>query len=224
MSTLQAVIASINIPYGPPPPGPVGTLIWDGVPESYLRPTGGTDPVLTALLMPDNSTTKDVHVFGGTDYISTPGQATGNFYFNIWFYPTTNNVGLMSEQGSEFENTGYYYNMLEIDATGGVNVNVWNGGSITTFAIVGPVNLNAWNHIYYYYDGTNLGASLNNNGVSSTVATRSAPSTSYFSFGANCSTFVSSNARFQGTLGDVVISSTTPGSNYNDTKATYGLT
>lgn len=224
MSTLQAVIASISIPYGPPPPGPVGTLTWDTTPESYTRPSGGTDPVLTSLLMPDNSTTQDVHVFSGTDYIVTPGHNIAGVYFNIWFYPTSNNVELMTHQGSEFEQTSYYYNMLEINASGGINAGGWNGGSITSVTSSETVNLNAWNHVYYRCSGGTLSVCLNNGSTYSTLISYSAPTTSYFAIGATAVTYMTSNARFQGTLGDVAGSSYIAGSNYNDTKAVYGLT
>jgi hypothetical protein len=206
--------------------GAVGDYLWDTAPESYTRPSGGTDPVLTSLLMPDNSTTKNVHVFSGTNYISTQGHGIALFYFNIWFYPTSNHVGLMAEQGGPVENTVYYYNALEIGLSGNINASVWTGSSPATIVSSGSVTLNAWNHLYFYYNNlsTEMGISLNNATTQTTTVTRSGPDTSYFLFGSNCSTYITSNARFQGKLGDVTGSTYIAGSNYNDTKTVYGLT
>jgi hypothetical protein len=205
--------------------GAVGDYVWDTVARSYTRPSGGTDPVLTALLMPDNST-KNVHVFSGTNYISTQGHGNSSFYFNIWFYPISNHVGLMSEQGGPVENTVYFYNALEIGLSGNINAGVWNGGNITYITSSGSVTLNAWNHLYFYYNNsaTELGVSLNNATAQTTTVTRSGPGTSYFLFGSQCSTYMTSNVRFAGKLGDVIGSSSALVSNYNDTKTVYGLT
>jgi hypothetical protein len=205
--------------------GAVGDYVWDTAPESYIRPSGGTDPVLTSILMP-NSSTKNVHVFSGTNYISTQGHGIASFYFNIWFYPTSNHVGLMAEQGGPVENTVYYYNALEIGLSGNINASVWNGANATTIVSSGSVTLNSWNHLYFYYNNlsTELGVSLNNATLQTTTVTRSGPGTSYFTFGANCATYMTSNARFQGKLGDVTGSSYISGSSYNDTKTVYGLT
>ena len=206
--------------------GPVGGYFWDITNESYTRPSGGNNPVLSSLLMPDNATTKNVHVFNGTNYISTQGHSVASFYFNIWFYPTINNVGLMSEQGGPVENTVYFYNALEIGVSGNINASVWTGTSTTTIVSSGSVTLNAWNHLYFYYinGSTQMGVSLNNATIQTTTVTRDGPVTSYFTFGANCATYITSNARFQGTLGDVTGSSYIAGSSYNDTKTVYGLT
>ncbi len=223
MSIIQTLMTSTL--GGPVADGAVGDYVWDITNESYTRPSGGTDPVLTSLLMPDNST-KNVHVFSGTNYISTQGHGIASFYFNIWFYPTSNHVGLMTEQGGPVENTVYFYNALEIGLSGNINAGVWNGGNITYITSSGSVTLNAWNHLYFYYNNgaTELGVSLNNATTQTTTVTRSPPTTSYFLFGAQCSTYMTSNVRFAGKLGDVTGSSYIPGSTYNDTKTVYGLT
>lgn len=205
-------------------PSPVGSLIWNGVTESYLRPTGGINPALTSMLMPDSVTTKQVHVFNGTDYIVTPGHSLSNVYFNIWFYPTANNVVLVSHLDSIYEASGYHYSMLEINSTSKVDAGAWNGGNITTVTTTESVNLNAWNHIYYYCAGGTLSLSLNNSAAYTTSLSYSPPGTSYFTFGAVESTYISTSNRFQGKLADVVGSSSALSSNYNDTKTVYGLT
>jgi hypothetical protein len=222
MSIIQTLMTA-PLMGGSVPDGAVGDYVWDITTESYTRPSGGTDPVLTSLLMP-NSSTKNVHVFSGTNYISTQGHNVASFYFNIWFYPTINNVGLMSEQGGPVENTVYYYNALEIGLSGNINASVWTGTSATTIVSSGSVTLNAWNHLYFYYinGSTQMGVSLNNATIQTTTVTRDGPVTSYFTFGANCATYITSNARFAGKLGDVTGSSYISGSTYNDTKTVYG--
>jgi len=204
-------------------PSPTGTYTWDAAPTGYARPSGGNDPVLTSFLMPDGLTTKDIHVFSGTNYISTAGNSAPEFYFNIWFYPTTNNIALMAEQGGPVENTVYYYNMLEINTSNGINAGVWNGGNISMITFADTVNLNAWNHLYFYYGSGTLGIELNGGTRATTTAVRDEPTTSYFTFGSNISTFMSANNRFQGRLGDVDITSFPSGSNFVGTKSVYGL-
>ncbi len=224
MSIIQTLMTA-PLMGGPVADGAVGDYVWDITNESYTRPSGGTDPVLTSTLMP-NSSTKNVHVFSGTNYIATQGHGIASFYFNIWFYPTSNHVGLMTEQGGPVENTVYYYNALEINTVGNINAGVWNGSNITYVTTTESVTLNTWNHLYFYYinGSTELGVVLNGGTPNLTNVTRQGPGTSYFLFGSNCSTFITSNARFQGKLGDVTGSSYIAGSSYNDTKTVYGRT
>lgn len=203
--------------------GGIGTYTWDTVPNSYTRPSGGNNPTLTPFVMPDGSTTKNLHVFNGSNYISTAGNTASEVFFNIWFYPTTNNIALMGEQGGPIENTVYWYNMLEIDSSNVIKAGVWNGGSVSTITFSDTVNLNAWNHLYFYYGSGTLGIELNGGTRATVTASRDNPATSYFTFGSNLSTYMSTNNRFQGRLGDVDIASTTSGSNFTSTKAVYGL-
>jgi hypothetical protein len=162
-------------------------------------------------------------VFSGTNYISTAGNAAPAFSFNIWFYPTTNNIALMAEQGGPVENTVYYYNMLEINSSNRINAGVWNGDNISTITFSDTVNLNAWNHLYFYYASGEAGIELNGGTRATTTTARNNPTTSYFTFGSNLNTYMSTNARFQGRLGDVDITSSNSGSNFVSTKAVYGL-
>jgi hypothetical protein len=203
--------------------GGAGTYTWDATPTEYARPSGGSDPALQSFLMPDGSTTKDLLVFSGTNYISTAGNSAPAFSFNIWFYPTANNIALMAEQGGPVENTVYYYNMLEINSSNRINAGVWNGDNISTITFLDTVNLNAWNHLYFYYASGEAGIELNGGTRATTTTVRNNPTTSYFTFGSNLNTYMSTNARFQGRLGDVNITSSNSGSNFVSTKAVYGL-
>jgi hypothetical protein len=201
----------------------VGTYTWDAAPTSYTRPNGGNDPALQSVLMPDGLTTKNIHVFNGSNYISTAGNAAPEFFFNIWFYPTANNIALMSEQGSPVENTVFYYNMLEINSFNRINAGVWNGESISTITFSDTVNLNAWNHLFFYYGSGTLGIELNGGTRATTTAARDRPTTSYFTVGSNLLTAMTTSNRFRGSLGDVDITSSPSGSNFLGTKAVYGL-
>ena len=204
--------------------GGAGTYTWDATPTEYARPSGGSDPALQSFLMPDGSTTKDLLVFSGTNYISTAGNSAPAFSFNIWFYPTANNIALMAEQGGPVENTVYYYNMLEINSSNGINAGIWNSGeNISTITFSDTVTLNAWNHLYFYYGSGEAGIELNGGTRATTTLVRNNPTTSYFTFGSSIATYMSTNARFQGRLGDVNITSSVSGSNFVSTKAVYGL-
>lgn len=204
--------------------GPVGGYAWDSQPSiSYFRPAGGNDPALVPTLMPDNTTTLDLHVFSGTNYITTAGHTNvTTFWFNIWIYPAYGNVGILTELGSTFENTGYFYNMLEIDMFNNIRAGVWNGGNISN--VTGSaVNLNAWNHLYFYYDGTTMGISVNGGTATTTTTARGAPTDSYFAFGSQCNTYIASNSRFNGKLGTFVANTSSTTSSYLSTKSIYGL-
>ncbi len=209
------------------PNSAVGDYTWDNVSSQFIRPVPGSDPLLIQQLMPDGVTTKNIHSFSGTGYITTQAHnATGDFYFNIWFYPVSSNVSLMSELGGGLENAGFHYNMLEIDSSNNVRAGTWNGSAIVFITTTTTVTTGAWNHLYFYYStGTlTLGISVNG-GTENTLSTsRSGPiGPSYFGIGTNDTSSIVTANRFQGDLGDVVVNTFSTGSNYEGTKAVYGI-
>ncbi len=202
----------------------VGNYTWDNVANQFIRPVPGSDPSLISQLMPDGLTTKDIHSFSGGGYVTTQAHATGDFYFNIWFYPVSSNVSLMSELGGGLENTGYHYNMLEIDSSNNVRAGTWNGSAIAFITTTTTVTTGAWNHLYFYYSTGTLGISVNGGSENTLSTSRSGPiGPSYFGIGTNDTSSIVTANRFQGNLGDVVVSTVTAGSNFNATKAVYGI-
>lgn len=86
----------------------------------------------------------------------------------------------------------------------------------------GSVNLNAWNHVYYYYSTGILSVSLNGATAQTTSVTRGAPTETFLGIGISDGTNLVTNARYQGKFNDLRVSSTS-GSTWDSTKAKYGL-
>ncbi len=187
--------------------------------------TNASTPTYGAYTFPDEST-GSVHTLNGTQYVlSRAFGVTPTVNFNLWFYPTSNNVNVISELGTAVENSAYHYSMLEIDSTGKLKGRVWQMG--TPLTSVGSVNLNAWNHVYFYYDHSNttFGISLNNETtvVSNVGGVRLTSDTgnTYWGIGLFESTYMVTTARYQGKFSDLSIHSTIAGSNYTATKSAY---
>lgn len=146
-----------------------------------------------------------VYTFTGNEYIIGPGidnYGTSEITINYWFYPTSNDIQLVSEYGSQDPGSGYHYTILEIDSSGYVHGRFWPNttpGMVTSNA----VQLNKWNHVYFYQalNGYTY-LQLNNGAATSTnTSVRQGAGTSYFAFGVADATNLGSTGRFQGKIG-----------------------
>lgn len=181
----------------------------------------GSGAVVASYTFP-NATTNTVYEFSGFNYIISDSLGTiGDFYLNIWFYPTSTNCVIMSEFDAPTESAGYHYTMLEIGG-GAVRARTWDMASpwLTSATSAG---LNSWNHIYLYYTASTVSLELNGATAVTGSVTRSAPTDTYLGVGVSDATNMVATGRFSGYLDSVVMSTTTPGSVFNATKAKYGL-
>ncbi len=207
----------------------LGTLLVNGSSLAWGS-TNSTTPTYAAYTFPDTST-GSVHTFDGTKYVLTSQYGVApTLTFNLWFYPTSNLVSVISELGQPTENSGWHYNMLEIDNDGKLKGRVWAMGVGANS--VGSVNLNAWNHVHFYYDHatTTFGISLNNETpVTSNVGgvrLTSDTNATYWGIGltdTNPVGYMVTGARYQGKFDILSINDSITGSNYNTTKAKYGF-
>lgn len=207
----------------------LGTLVVNGSSLAWGS-TNATTPTYTAYTFPDTST-GSVHTLDGTQYVLTSQYGVApTLNFNLWFYPTSNLVSVISELGQPTENSGWHYNMLEIDNDGKLKGRVWSMG--VGVNSVGSVNLNAWNHVHFYYDHatTTFGISLNNETpVTSNVGgvrLTSDTNATYWGIGltdTNPVGYMVTGARYQGKFDILSIDDSITGSNYNSTKAKYGF-
>lgn len=169
-----------------------------------------------------NATTNTVYDFDGFNYIISDSLGSiGDFYLNIWFYPASTNCVIMSEFDAPTESAGYHYTMLEIGG-GAVRARTWDMASpwLTSATSAG---LNSWNHIYLSYTASTISLELNGATAVTGSVSRSAPTNTYLGVGVSDSTNMIATGRFSGYLDSVVMSTTTPGSLFNITKAKYGL-
>lgn len=204
----------------------LGTLLVNGTSVAWGS-TNSTTPTYAAYTFPDAST-GSVHTLDGTQYVltSTYGLAL-TLNFNLWFYPTSNLVNVMAELGQAVENSAWHYSMLEIDNDGRLKGRVWN--MAVGVNSVGSVNLNAWNHVHFYYDHatTTFGISLNNETpVTSNIGgvrLTSDTGNTYWGIGLFESAYMVTTARYQGKFDILSINDSITGSNYNATKAKYGF-
>jgi hypothetical protein len=204
----------------------LGTLLVNGTSVAWGS-TNSTTPTYAAYTFPDTST-GSVHTLDGTQYVltSTYGLAL-TLNFNLWFYPTSNLVNVMAELGQAVENSAWHYSMLEIDNDGRLKGRVWN--MAVGVNSVSSVNLNAWNHVHFYYDHatTTFGISLNNETpVTSNVGgvrLTSDTGATFWGIGLYESAYMVTTARYQGKFDILSINDSITGSNYNATKAKYGF-
>ena len=203
-----------------------GTLSINGQTRDWST-TNATAPTYAAYTYPDNSS-GSVHTLTGTQYVLSEGWGSlTNISVNLWFYPTANNTIIMGELGQSLENSGYHYSMLEINSSNYLKSRTWGqSGSVTS---TGTVTLNAWNHVYFYFNNTTntFSMSLNNETAvtqGSVNKVLSDTGYSYWGIGLTDSTNMGSSARYQGKFDALVIDSNlAAGSNYDATKAKYGF-
>lgn len=184
-------------------------------------------PSNPAYTYPDNSYTGKTYNFDGTTWMSSMNLAingawqTSAITIDLWFYPTANNVQIMSECGYPDVTTGYHYSMLEIGGDGKVHAKFYNG-AYPNFALVSTnaVDLNAWNHIWFqetasgdhYFTLNNVSPPATSN------YTRVQPNTGeYFIIGESDSSNMGRSGRFQGKIGYLNIYDYAHASTYTNT-------
>ena len=202
-----------------------GSLVVNGSTFSWAT-TNAASPTYGAYTYPDNSS-GSVHTLTGTQYVLSPQFGVApTLNFNLWFYPTANDKVILGELGQAAENSGWHLSMLEINSSNKLKGRVWQMPSGVTST--GSVNLNAWNHVYFYYDHatTTFGMSLNNEtAVTSNIgAVRQTSDTNHTYWGIGLYdplTNMGSGDRYQGKFDGLVINTSIVGSNYEATKSKY---
>ena len=187
--------------------------------------TNATVNTYGAYTYPDE-TSGSLHTLTGTQYVLSEGWgATSDISFNLWFYPTANDKLIIGELGQSSEDSGYHYSVLEINSTNRLKGRVWEMSTFQAVTSTGTVNLNAWNHVYMYFNNTTstLSMSLNNEtAVTQGSVGRNIPTLSYWGIGLTDATNMGSGARYQGKFDALVIDSNiAQGSTYTATKAKY---
>ena len=187
--------------------------------------TNATVNTYGAYTYPDG-TSGSLHTLTGTQYVLSEGWgATSDISFNLWFYPTANDKLIIGELGQAGENSGYHYSVLEIDSTNHLKGRVWQMTAFQAVTSTGTVTLNAWNHVWMWYDTTTstFSMSLNNETyVAQGSVSRNIPTSSYWGIGLTDGTNMGSGARYQGKFDGLVIDANiAQGSTYTATKAKY---
>jgi hypothetical protein len=206
-----------------------GSLVINGSTLSWAT-TNATVNTYAAYTYPD-STSGSVHTLTGSEYVLSPQFGVApTLNFNLWFYPTANNTIILGELGQTTENTGWHLTMLELNSSNRLKGRVWEMGDVFPVQVVtstGAVTLNAWNHVYFYFDNatSTFGMSLNNETpVTQVIYNRHTSSTNHTYWGIGLTdtvTNMGSSARYRGKFDGLVIDSTITGSNYAATKAKY---
>jgi len=188
-------------------------------------------PSNPAYTYPDGSYTGKTYNFDGTTWMSSMNLAineawqTNAITIDLWFYPTANDVQLMSECGQPDVTSGYHYSMLEIASDGRVHAKFYNsqypGSAIVS---TNTVDLNQWNHIWF--QETAAGAhnfTLNNvSPNTNSTYTRLKPETGeYFLIGLSDSSNIGRTERFQGKIGYLNIYDYAHASTWTDTNARF---
>ena len=202
-----------------------GSLVVNGSTFSWAT-TNAASPTYGAYTYPDNSS-GSVHTLTGTQYVLSPQFGVApTLNFNLWFYPTANDKVILGELGQAAENSSWHLSMLEIDSSNKLKGRVWQMPSGVTST--GSVNLDDWNHVYFYYDHatTTFGMSLNNEtAVTSNIgAVRQTSDTNHTYWGIGLYdplTNMGSGDRYQGKFDGLVINTSIVGSNYEATKSKY---
>lgn len=244
MGVLQTIIATASATVsgggggGTTSPGSATfTSVSDGGYGYWLNNDGSQTPAtvfggsvgMNSYTFPDGSS--------GTPYTLSGGYAIGplinnlgsnEITINIWFYPLSNNIQIVSELESQNPTSGYHYTILEIDSSGHIHGRFWpNGG--TGMATANTVTLNAWNHVWYTNNSSGYEQLQLNGGAiaTQTVSARQGPGTSSFAFGYSDSTDLDGNvgttrSTFQGKIGYFQYKNdATTGSNYSSTWGKY---
>lgn len=88
----------------------------------------------------------------------------------MWTYATSDNGGMVAENGSSTLDGGWYDTQMEID-TGAMNMRMWNLSAVSA----GSYNRSTWNQSVFTYDGTTFRTYLNNVAGQTTTGTRQTP-------------------------------------------------
>ena len=236
MTIIQGLIASIGGVGTPPPPPPYnGTdFFWAGDQDFWMA-FGGIQgnslfsnpaPGNPAYTYPDGSYTGKTRNFSGSEWMISTNLGIGNAWvpnnnaisINYWFWPTANNIQLLSELGVQDPSSGFHYTILEIDSGGYIKARFWNGFGTQAITSNNTVILNQWNHVYFAED-TQGGHIFELNGIatnSQTYYTRQTPGATqeYFAVGISDGTNMVTSNPFQGKIGYLTISDYVKGSTY----------
>jgi hypothetical protein len=220
MVLAQSIIGSSFVS-GPANPYPAGTYVLNGSTYSYTYAFGSnpTYPKNTSYKFPNETTSNVIELKYDSWQTTNSLGSLNNFFINLWFYPSSYNREIMSEVDGP--SPAYYYNMLEIDSSGYVKAGVWNGGSISSITSTNKVILDAWNHVYFYFNSGTLGVEVNGIATTGTSITRSGPGTSFFAFGYQTTSNMGSSAPYWGYLDGLEVYSSSHSSNYSSTKSKY---
>ena len=205
----------------------LGSLKIGGQTRSWTY-TNATSATYGAYTYPDG-TSGSLHTLTGSQYVlSEAWGATSDISFNLWFYPTANNTIILGELGQPEENSNWHLSMLEIDSTNHLKGRVWQMGGVFAEPEVtstGTATLNAWNHVYMYFNSatSTFSMSLNNEtAVTQGGVNRNLPTFYYWGIGLVDNQNMGSNARYQGKFDGLVIDENIAnGSTYTATKAKY---
>lgn len=161
--------------------------------------------------------------FTGSQNILSPFLGTFNYItINLWIYPTSNGKVVLAMLGQQQENVAWNASILEINNSGYLLAGVWDQHNSTgPITSTNKVILNAWNHVYFYNDGTNSHLELNGVASPSIPFVGSYPGSAVIAIGAYELTAFSVNNRYEGRLGELRINNTFVPSNYSLTKHHY---
>jgi len=215
-------------PPPPPPPEAQGAFLYNSNYTSYAfyGPDQNGPVYEENVTFASTNGTGTQHRFLGDSYMLTQALSgiTTSFYMNLWFYPTSVDQIVATIQGTEIENTAYHHTVLEINSSGQPVVGFYpqhsNGGGSGGLVLTDTVNLNTWNHIYLFNNGTITSACLNGGTTQTTPAVwiSNSPGSHYVGFGTVSVTNLGSSARFSGRIGGFECSSSLISSNYTSTK------
>lgn len=234
MSIVQAIMASV--PYGATtPPDVSADFYWYGDQDSWygfgttLSNSVYSDPAPANpdYTYPDSSYTGKTRNFTGTEWMISPNLGIGGAWVtnanaitvDLWFYPTANNIQILSELGEQSITAFWHYSMLEIDSSGYLKGRFYSGSAMTSAT---PVDLNQWNHVYITEDtqgGHTMELNGQGTGVQNPVYYRSSPgaTSEYFAIGIGDSTNIVTTNPFQGKVGYLNIHDYVAPSTYSGT-------
>lgn len=224
MPITQVLLTSTAAPPPPPLPTPDGIYVynginlnWGAVGVEYNKPAynasfsypGATDPMW------------DLN--GLNQWMTTqPAGAITEMYMNLWFYPRSVGVQVMTVQNSYTENSAYTHSALEIRSDGTMSAGLWNGASVTAVTSTEQVVMNSWNHVYLSHNGTTMTFRLNNGTAYTANFSWGYPNNNILGFGTFSNTRINqSSNRFDGRIGELRWNSAATGSNYDATKSKY---
>lgn len=184
-----------------------------------------------------NGTSGHTYDFNGTQWMSSSAlqdTSKANTWLNnaasidMWFYPTANDVQIMSESSNTDVVSGYHATILEINSSGNLVGRFWPFGSgpgqPPALTSSNTVTLNAWNHVYMRIDQGTLYMSLNDIGqysLSATTYIGPGASSTYFIIGLADGTRVASDNPFQGKIGKITIRDDAGGTSYSTDRSKY---
>ena len=245
MTIIQGLLATISTGAGGggPPPYAGTEFAWFGDQDAWSALGGfqsnsvfsNPAPANPAYTYPDNSYTGKTRNFTGLEWMISMNLGgfanawtTNTIGINFWFYPTANNVQLMSELDQQNDGlSSFHYSVLEISSTGNIKARFWQ--STTPGQVITSTNtviLNQWNHIYFAEDSQG-GHLFELNGVatnSQIYYTRATPgsNTEYFAIGISDPQSMVTTGRFQGKIGYLTIADYVNGSTYSATVNRFG--